>query len=484
MSAVPAPDEPGQARRGPGARTALAAATYTIVAAAQKASSFLLLIVFTRVLTPSEYGQVALLTTVGALLVMVLSVGIEPRIIYSYFRSGEGLADYLRVARRVTLGVPMVAAVLALCVIYATPIDNKLAWAMECVGTSLLAAGTTYAFAVLRSTQRVARYAILGLTILGTQVVTRLVLVAVLDLGPTGWAASDLAGGVVAVIVGAAVLRGLTPPRVPGAKKVTSWEVIRDGLPFVPHYLAHWGLSLSDRLVLALFVTTAALGVYSAIYQIAAVTGMVLLEVNRAFMPLYAQRTPGSPALARLARAHLTVSFIVHVVCVLVGFLAIAIVLPEEYSSRDELYPLLALGSLLYGIYFIPMNGLTLVAGVTTRAAAISVTAFVINLALNFSLDSIWGVWGAVVGTAAGYSALAALALGFELRTRAIPWATVLRDHSALALAYAGVIVLTMTASWPGFPRLCALVALVGLLVVLVTLALAERGRKRLRFIT
>jgi O-antigen/teichoic acid export membrane protein len=469
-------DEDVAVDRGPGTRTAFAAGSYTLVAAAQKASGFILLILFTRILSPTEYGQVALLTTVGALLVMVLSLGLEPRITYAYFRAGDDLPAYLRTARHVCTGVPVLVAALLAVAISVTPVEHKQAWIMECVGSCLLAAGTTYPYAVLRASRRVAPYMTLALALLLTQVATRIVMVAVLDWGPTGWAASDLAGGVVAVLLGHLTVRHMVRADSPG-RRFTPWQVVREGLPLVPHYLAQWGLALSDRLILAAFVTTAAVGIYSALYQIAAVTSLVLNEFNRAFMPMYAKNPPGSAQIPRLVRVHLTVAFTIHAAFLLLGFAAIELVLPPEYGAQDELYPLLALGALAYGLYFVPMNGLTLIAGNTTRAPFISLTALATNLAVNFALVSSWGLWGAVIGTAVGYTALAAIALLFETRTRAIPWRVVLGRDRVVSCLYAGVVVTTVLSTWPGTLRMSALTILGGLLVGLLAAAWAERRR-------
>ncbi|GEP40446.1 hypothetical protein NPS01_41090 [Nocardioides psychrotolerans] len=450
------------------------------MAAAQKASGFILLVAFTRVLSPSDYGQVALLTAVGSLLVMFLTLGLEPRITYAYFRAGDELADYLRVARRVTFYVPLVLAASLAAVLALVPIPLQGAWILQCVGSCLLAAGTTYAYAVLRASRQVVPYATLALTILATQVGTRVLMVAVLQWGPTGWAAGDLVAGLVAIAVSQLALRRL---HTPGSRnpKYTAWSVTREGLPLVPHYLAQWGLSLSDRLILAMFVSSALVGVYSAIYQIAAVTSLVLNEVSRAFMPLYAKNPPGSAHIPRIVRSHLKVSFVVHGVFLVAGFAAIEVILPPAFRSHDEIFPLLSLGALAYGLYFIPMNGLTLISGITSRAPVISLTALTLNVGLNLTLNSIWGLWGAVVGTALGYSTLAGTALWFEARTRAIPWQDLLRRQPWTNSAYLLLVSATLAATWPGTIRVVAL-STVSCVVVALAVSTLRDERRRLRF--
>lgn len=449
----------------------MAAASYTLVAALQKASGFIVLILFTRVLSPDEYGEVALLATVGVLVAMLMTLGLEPRITYAYFRAGDRLPEYLLFARRGSTLVPFVFAAVSALAILSTPLDNKSMWIMECVGACLLAAGTTFAYAVLRAARRAGPYMGLALGILVTQVATRVVFVVVLDWGPTGWAASDLVSGAVALAMGTLVAASATPVhRTDG--HFTTWGVLREGLPLIPHYLAQWGLSLSDRIILAFFVSTSDVGIYASIYQVAAVISMVLNEVNRAFMPSYAQHEPGAEAVQRLVALHLRVTFALYAVMLLVGLAAVALVLPAQYRVHDALFPVLSLGALLYGLYFIPMNALTLVAGITSKAPIISMTALFLNVGINLALDSLWGVWGAAVGTVVGYGALAAIALWFERGVGAVRWSQVRRVDPKVCLVYLPLVASSLFVASEGLLRFASLgLVLAALIVILVSFA-------------
>lgn len=465
--------------RSSGLSTGLAAATYTLVAGTQKAMGFVLLIAFTRLLTPQEYGEIALLTTVGALLMMAMTLGLEPRIMYAYHRFEDDLASYLRTAERVSIVVPAGVAVVLGLVIIGLPLDDSGTWIMECTGACLLAAGTTYPYAILRSARRAVAYAAFAVGLLATQVIGRTCFVAVLDWGSRGWAVSDLVTGFAAVVAGPLLTRRLRrassghPNRSPAS-------VLRNSLPLVPHYLAQWGLSLSDRLILAAFVTTSAVGVYSAIYQIAAVISLMLSEVNRAFMPSYAAHEPGAPAIAPLVRRHLSVTFALYGLLFLAGFAAIELVFPPEYSDHAELYPALALGALVYGLYFLPMNGLTLIAGVTDKAPAISLSALATNVVLNLALVGTWGVWAAVMATAVGYGVLTALAAVFCNRWHAIRWSDVARHQAPLVVSSTLIIGLSGLATWPGAPRVIGVAGL-GLVVLALGVRVSTdtwRGRR------
>lgn len=444
--------------------TARAAAGYAGIATLQRASGFIILILFTRILSPDQYGEITLLTTVGTLLTMLLTLGLEPRITYAYYRKGADLANYLVAAKQISVGVPVLfGASIGLILVVVAP-SHWAEWAMQCVGSSALAAGTTYAYSFLRASRNLHRYVLLALSILLCQVACRVVFVAILDLGVTGWALSELVSGILALILGPRLARVSRSSRGP---RIRRWQVLREGLPLVPHSLAQWGLALSDRLVLAVFVSTAVVGVYSAMYQFAAITSMMLNEINRAFMPNYAAHAPGEPDLDRVVLTHLRTTFALHATFVILGYMAIAVVLPVEYRQDDGAYAALTLGALAYGLYFVPMNGLTLVAGDTKRAPIISGIALALNLAVNVALCSLLGLWGAVLGTIVGYSCLVVIAASFEHRLGAINWRNVLRAGAAEAILFPTILLATILAVWSGPARLFAFGILIGAIVIM-----------------
>lgn len=472
-------DAAGFPREAESGKTGMAAATYTLVAGAQKASGFLILIAFTRMLSPSEFGQVALLTTVNGLLLMVMTLGLEPRIMHAYFRAEHGLAAYLRTAERVSIVVPALSAGALSAVVLLMPLSDPIMWIMECVGSCLFAAGTTYAYAVLRSARTSKRYAFLAVGLLAVQVLGRVGLVALLDLGPRGWAMADLVSGVLAVLVGPLGVRALRPDGEAGPRR-QSWQILREGMPLVPHYLAQWGLALSDRLILSIFVSTAAVGVYSALYQFAAVISMMLSEANRAFMPSYAKNRPGSAKITALLLSHLRITFIAFGIMYVGGFVAMSVFLPEDYTRHAELFPLLSFGSLVYGLYFMPMNALTLTAGRAEQAPVISVTALLVNVAGNFALDPFIGMWGAAVSTALGYATLTGLAALLATRPAALDWRCLGWGQTRFGAAYLLMGVLTICATRSGTLRLFSLAGVALLVVFLgVGLLAPRRGAGR-----
>ena len=64
-------------------------ATYTIGAILQRSVTFLLLPLFTRILSPAEFGQVGILTTLASAASVLASFGLETAVFRAIRRAGD-----------------------------------------------------------------------------------------------------------------------------------------------------------------------------------------------------------------------------------------------------------------------------------------------------------------------------------------------------------------------------------------------------------
>jgi len=393
---------------------------YTFVGLVQKASGFILLPVVARVMTPAEYGRVSVLVAINTFLVALMAFGLENPVVRAHYRlRGDELARYLLAARRIShrwavaAGGALAAAALPLG--FRGLAGGTLA--LEILGSALAAAGTTYSYAVLRANRSAANYAVLGCGILLTQTLARVAFVVVPRWGAFGWALSDLVAGLVALVLGVLVCPAPGPvPRRRGRRRVRA-AVVRESLPLVPHYLSIWVMGLSDRLVLSATTSLDALGRYAVAVQLTSFGALLIAEANRALMPEYGSARAGSEALARVVRGQVGLSFGVAAVNVPLAVIALRVAFPASYDGGRWVFAL-AVGNLLYGLYLIPMSGVTVVAGRTTLAPLITGAAAGLNLAGNLLLDRRFGVGGAVASTIVAYCALLAGATAAELRMR------------------------------------------------------------------
>jgi O-antigen/teichoic acid export membrane protein len=430
---------------------------YASTMAAQRAVTFLLLPIFTRVLTPAEYGRLSIALSAYAVAVVVFALGMELAI----FRNVVHLADdptarnrFIRSTWTFLVIAPLVGAAIV------TALMTPLLWSSSIVkvdelGLSMLAASlyvsaTTLPLALLRADRRLRDFVVVnGVATAATAGLT-VVLVVVLRAGEMGWLIALNLGGAATLVTAMVVVPYQRPEPF---DRAVVWETLRRSLPVMPHFLALWSLQLADRVLLAALVTTAAVGIYSLASSMALPLLVLTTGINQAFMPVYAQagKSNAIGSLRSLIELQVAIVSILSLACALLAPVAINVFMDARYQPAAQLTSWIVLGYAFIGLYSIPMNGVTLAYGRSRRIWVVSVPAAVVNLGLIYLFVPSSGLVAAAIASAAGYGALLVGVWLYSLRTRSTlsyPWKILGALLAVSGLTYAGVV-LTVSAAHP-----------------------------------
>jgi O-antigen/teichoic acid export membrane protein len=181
-------------------------------------------------------------------------------------------------------------------------------------------------------------------------------------------------------------------------------------LPLVPHGLASWGLTLSDRAILQLYVTLSALGLYSLGYQLGSIMIMISGAISNAWVPFFFRRIAGEGDAAKPALARLVTYYVLTVCAVAVGLCifardAVMLLTHESFHPAYSVVPVVAIGYLWNSLYVIPANFL-FVKSRTAWLPVATVTAGMVNIGLNFALVPRFGIMAAAWASFAAFLAL------------------------------------------------------------------------------
>lgn len=397
-------------------RVAQGGATYVVVGAVQRGLPFLLLPLYTRQLNASEYGVVVSLLALNGFLTIAFSGGMEtPLLRLRALPDDRGSVQAIRAVLAYLSWVPPVVSCLVGAVVVAVDIElfavpsNILA--MELVAAAIAARTLAGNMAIIRASERFSEYAqcaVVGVVTLGA---AQVAFVVILDRGVIGWAIADLLAAVVSRGFSSHVARMSVGP------SDLKWTALRPsivfGMPLVPHLLSHWALSLSDRFVILAVLGPASLGMYGAAYQLASGLGILFSELNRATMPAYVRASAGGPVelmkLGPLATMYLLIVLWASTSLAIMSDPLVKVVLPVSYAETAIYVPMISIGFAFFGLYFIPMNCLSLYLGKTTGIWRSTLFAALVNVGLNIILLEEFGVAVAAMNTAIGYSVLCAL---------------------------------------------------------------------------
>ncbi len=462
---------------------------YLPVNIVQAAAGFGAIILFTRLLSPSDYGVYALAYSATALVYTCLFVWIEAAMARFYAAEaqapGPGRADMFATLYATFAAMSLCVPVVAALVLGVLPVSMALKLAIAAglvsvVSRSLLkmaqerrrAAGEVRAFAVFDVAQTGVGFLIgAGLALAGLGGAAPLVGSGAASLVLLAWACpAELR-----------VARGgrFRPERL--------GRYVHYGLPVSLSLLMSLALATTDRFVLAGFMNEATVGAYHAGYTLSNRTLDVMFAwLGMAGGPacIMALERGGEPALMRTAREQagfmVLVALPASVGLALVAHpLAEVMVGPALRASAARVTPWIAVSALFAGLTTHYLHTAFTLARRTRALFAVIAFPAVVNLGLTLALIPRFGLDGAMWATTASYGLgmVAAYAVGRRVLALPIPWRTIARSGAA-ALAMA--LAIRLMPSWGGAAELLAKVA-VGALVYAAAAIALDAGHARTR---
>lgn len=452
-------------------------AVYGSGEAAVFAVNFLLLPIYTRVLTPADYDVLALLLVLQAFLAPLNRLGLDESYLRFYYDCEN---DDQKRTLTGTTGIFLGAAnlcVLAALLLGAPAAARFLHGSTDHVDAIRLIAlnGFLSAFflvphGLMRARNQPARFARWLIVRAAGIVAARLVLVVGLRMGVLGMVLAEVIVSAILFVGFTRVVRGLLAWRF-------SWPLLRDlvryGFPRTPYALLYQTMGMSERYFLRRYLPPGNLGVYHMGANVASMLRIYQDAVLRAWMPFAfetMQRRDAPRVLARLA----TVAFagLVLATLGLAVFAEPLIVLMTERSfhGAGAVAPLLALGVAVQSTAVFLTTSLNI--GKETRALPrIAALAAAATIAGSLVFIPRFGLIGGALAVGTGQLTLAAATAVAAQRRYPIPY-----ELSRLArIALAGAV---LYAVWTLVPPVGLVAALVirSAVVALFPLALIVVG--------
>jgi O-antigen/teichoic acid export membrane protein len=383
--------------------------------------------IYTRVLSPSDYGALSLLGVFMAVYLNLADLGISTSILRFYIREKD--EDGRRQVLSACLNILALAAVPTLFVGAASPLisrallDDPKLWFLIALSvvTCYLDLLIKVPMAPIRSRQESGLYVRISLILTGVTLALSILMVVFLKMGMLGVVlAQTLTNGGAAVWL----LSRYIPHPLPRPKKATMKSILRYGLPFVPSGLGQFILRLADRYVLKLFEPMAVVGLYSVGYRLGEGISTASGAFWMAWVPfaLRAGREQGGRRrLAEVGTTWFGLTILMAILLSLFSHEVLRVLTPPSYHGAASVVPVVAIGLALFSFY--PVAEISLqISGRTGRIAIVNGAAAALNIALNFILIPRMHILGAAWATAIAYGVQLAGILWIGQRSFAIPF--------------------------------------------------------------
>ena len=411
----------------------------------QRIVAVLLLPLYTRFLSPEDYGAIEVLVALSAVVFALLRAGIQSSFFRFYFQAEDeqGRLTVVRTSFWFTMGAATIA--LAVGLVLAGPISTAI------FGTSGYANLVRAAFvglwasmnydqlmALFRVEERSVSYSIASLANVLVTVAATVLLVVVLDKGPVGVLIGNFSGtlAVYVVLLGYRRMQLGLEFDTDVFRRMTEW-----GMPLVPSVVALNLIDFSDRFFLVRISGREELGLYAIGMRISA--GLLfLLAAFRTAWPAFAFSIPEEEAKRTYGYVLTYVTFFSAWAAVALGLASpwiVRLLTTPDFYDGARVVPVLVFAFVVFGMYVVVVTSIGR-AGRRGSNWMITGAAALFNVGLNLILIPPFGMTGAAVSMVASYFAMF---IGITWKAqRVFP---VIYQWRRVATAIAAAVALTVT---------------------------------------
>ncbi len=406
-------------------RLATTGAAYTAASIVSKLIAVALLPLYTRYLTPADYGAAEVMFAAVVSASIVVRFGLIEALLRFYYKDDEDPARVLATSFAALFWCATAAALIALP--FAGPISEALLdepapdLARIAIGGLWVATMFEYLLTIFRLEERARAFFVTTMISVLVAIGLTVVLVVGLGDGATGLLLGSYASGA-AVVGGLLVVhrqRLALRPEPPLLRRM-----MRFGLPTMPAELSLYMLNFVDRIIIVRDAGLPAAGLYSLAVKFSQGVTVLARGFQLAWPPLaYSIRQDGE---ARRVYSTVVTWFVAGMAFVVAGmwllsrWIVRALAAPEFFGSYKAI-GLLATGAALYALYMV----LVVILGRTGRTEfnlPATLAALAANVALNLLLVPTLGIAGAGIALVASYLVVLALMYGFTQRLFPVPY--------------------------------------------------------------
>lgn len=374
-------------------------AIYGIATMLARGVSFLLLPLYTRALSPADYGVSDVIATIISLLGIIIPMEIGQGL-YRFFPEGqteEEKIKYSSTAFWFVLGLN--ALFLSICLPFSTRLAEMILGSTDSVKYLIVALVTLFIYSplnlmllVLQSRLQAVEYGVVNLAITVFSIIVSIFAVLILRMGIMG----VLLGNIVGYFSGAILAIYFAQQYF---KYTFHWEQLREmisfSLPLIPSSIGYFATLYVNRFALSILLNFTEVGLFSIAYRLVSPISLIMNSLSSSLLPLvYAnyrlEETPKT--LARIFRLTFSACMILILLFSLFSRELLFVFTTSEYFPAATLILPLTIATVFTGMYLFTVG--LVIAKKTNIIAVINITSGVLNFALNWLLIPLFGIIG------------------------------------------------------------------------------------------
>ena len=406
-------------------------AVYVMGDLVTKAAAFLLLPLYTRLLSPEDYGIIGIVGAISSIAIPIITLGARGAIHRFYFKFSDDLArrEFYGSLWLFLLFVP--AVLLVSFDIVSAQVFNIRLFGVDYHPFISLSLWTAYITLVtstflqltLRASEKALYSSLLTFATFIPPTIFTILFITYWIQGAKGFLWGQILGS---AICGLFVVFFILKYIKLNFKFSHLHSALGYSAPLTGHFIVIWALASSDRLILQHFTSLAEVGVYSIAYSIGWVAIFIIQAGYNAILPYFGKRGAGvvidDGMFVRIITYYIFAVTLIVFSVILFAPEIIEIMVDPAYRKAAEIAPWIALAVWFNSLYFLPAATLTHLVGNTKWIAVGSLIACLVNIILNFIFVPIAGAIGAAISTAIAYLCLLGFTFFIAHRKYKIPY--------------------------------------------------------------
>lgn len=406
---------------------------YTLTNALSAGIPFLMLPVLTRILTPDEYGIVAMFSVVVTVLGAFTGLSVHGALGIRYFEQDRfDLPRYVATCLSILLvstSVVFIVVWLLLPVIEGfTKVPGR--WLLAAV----LVSGGQFVIQIQLTLWQVSsqpwKFGILRITQTASD--AAISLFGILGLG-LAWEGRLSGIGIANMIF---MCLALFTIRAGGwlkwpADRGYATNALKFGVPLIPHVIGGMLIVMADRFLISNVLDVASTGIYMVAMQIGMVMSLLTDSFNRAFAPWLVESLKKEDATrdSLIVRLTYLYFFIVSALALVIGLTApfmLNWLVGPQYQTASSVVIYIALGFAFGGMYYMVTN-YVFYAGKTPALALITFLSGVFNIGITYYLLKTNGLVGAAQGFMLSQATTFFGTWWLAQKSRPMPWVAMVK---------------------------------------------------------
>ena len=398
----------------------------------RKIIGFFLIPIYTRFLTPADYGILSIVSVIGSILFIVLPMGIDGAVIrlyYDYREHKEDLKSYLGTISIFLLGMNLIIILFINYIgagLFEVLIKDKSLTFDPYMKLKIYSTYLGLASIIPLMLFRVREKSLHYISITTIQFIISVSFIIYFVVFLKQGAIGSIKGGLYASLILFIIYILLTIKEINFSFHFSKIiETLRFSLPLVPHNLAGWILSLSDKLILQRYSSLSEVGLYSLGYTLGMVMNLIVMSINFAWAPFFFD-TAKTNKDAKQIFARITTLWMIFIsfICIsgiLFSREIVILITTEKFYGSALVIPIILVSYFLNGMYFMVVNAIFYLKK-TKVLPIFTFTTAMVNIGLNFWWIPEYGMIGAAYATLVSYIIQFLLVYKYSIRIYTIPY--------------------------------------------------------------